>query len=325
MPIHRLDTSIPVWMRHVVPANPDVMTNNSHRTEIIRPTVVLGGTGTTGRRVTAQLLAAGVPTRSVGRSTPITFDWADSATWRAAVTGARAAYVAYSPDIAAPGAAEVIDEFLDTLRASGIEHVTLLSGRGEPAARAAEILVEDSGLSWAVVRSAWFAQNFSEGYLQPAVMGGILAIPAGMVTEPFLDVNDLAAVAVATLTDTRHGGRVHELTGPELLTFDDVAAALSSAAARPVVFADVTRSDFIQRALDDGIPEDVVFVLDHLFSEILDGRNSSVTNDVERVLERPATSFATFAAEAARAGSWSDAGALLQGPGTPVETTGSSL
>ncbi|WP_109211784.1 MULTISPECIES: NmrA family transcriptional regulator [Microbacterium] len=285
--------------------------------DLTRRTVVLGGTGTTGRRVAARLSAAGVPTRAVGRSTPIPFDWTDASIWRPAVDEARAAYVAYSPDVAAPGATEVIAELLETLHGAGVEHVTLLSGRGEPAARAAELLVENSGLSWAVVRSAWFAQNFSEGYLRPAVMGGVLAIPAGGVTEPFLDVDDLAAVAAATLTDARHAGRVHELTGPELLTFDDIAATLSRAAARPVVFADVTRADFIDGAIADGIPEDVVVVLDHLFSEILDGRNSSLTDDVERALGRPATPFASFAEAAARAGSWSDAGGASPS-GAPV-------
>lgn len=283
------------------------MTNTTHTPSLASPpVVVVGGTGTTGRRITARLVATGTPVRAVGRSTIVPFDWADPSTWERAVEGARVAYAAFSPDLAAPGAPDTIAAFLDVLRSADVEHLTLLSGRGEPTARDAEIVLEDSGLSWAVVRSAWFAQNFSEGYLRPAVMGGVLALPGGAVTEPFVDVDDLAAVAVATLRDPRLAGRVHELTGPELLTFDEVAATLGRAAGRPVVYADVTRTDFVDGALRDGVPAEVVTVLDHLFSEILDGRNSSLTDDVERALGRPATPFAAFAAAAARAGAWTE-------------------
>src|SRR5262245_56258650 len=132
------------------------MTNTS-------PVLVIGSTGKTGRRVAARLDTLGVEVRHGSRSTTPPFDWSDPLTWRPALAGVRAAYVAYPPDLAAPGSADAVTELTRIARAAGVQRLVLLSGRGEQEALAAERIVQASGLEWAVVRASWFMQNFSEG------------------------------------------------------------------------------------------------------------------------------------------------------------------
>ena len=142
--------------------------------------------------------------------------------------------MSYYPDLAVPGAADTVGEFARLAVQSGVRRLVLLSGRGEEEAQHAEQLVQDAGAEWTVVRCSWFSQNFSEDYLLEPVLGGEVALPVGDVPEPFVDVDDVADVAVAALTEDGHAGRVYELTGPRLLTFADAVAEIARAAGRPV-------------------------------------------------------------------------------------------
>jgi uncharacterized protein YbjT (DUF2867 family) len=78
-----------------------------------------------------------------------------------------------------------------------VRRLVLPSGRGEEEAQAAEQVVMSGSIEWTVVRCSWFNQNFSEGYLLDPVLGGEVVLPAGDVPEPFVDVDDIADVAVA--------------------------------------------------------------------------------------------------------------------------------
>lgn len=84
-----------------------------------------------------------------------------------------------------------------------MKHIVLLSGRGEEGAQRAEQVLKDSGISWNIVRCSWFSQNFSESFMLDGVMAGELVLPAADTLEPFVDADDIADVAVATLTDPR--------------------------------------------------------------------------------------------------------------------------
>ena len=274
-------------------------------TSDIQSAVVIGGTGKTGARVAQRLTAVGIRTRIASRTSGTRFDWNDQMTWQPAVSGVDVAYVTYAPDLAVPESSTHIEEFAELAYREGVRRMVLLSGRGEPAAQKAEQVLADSGLEWAVVRASWFAQNFSEGYLLDPIREGHLALPVGEVGEPFIDVDDLADVAVAALTRTDLLGRVLEVTGPELLTFAEAVEAISAASGRAVSFERIGLQQFSDGMAEVGVPSDVVELLTYLFAEVLDGRNQSVTGVVEEVLERPARDFTTFAAEAARTGVWS--------------------
>ena len=143
------------------------------------PILVIGATGKTGSRVAARLEAAGHAVRRGARRSATPFDWEAPATWAPALSGARAAYVTYFPDLAFPGAVEKLDSLVETARDVGVGHLVLLSGRGEHHARLGEEVVRASGVDFTLVRAAWFAQNFSEGYLRDPILAGVLPMPGG--------------------------------------------------------------------------------------------------------------------------------------------------
>ena len=269
--------------------------------------LVLGGTGKTGRRIAEQLAARGLPVRIGSRASDTPFDWNDPTGWPAVLEGVSVAYINYAPDLAVPGAKESIEMFVGVARESGVKRLVLLSGRGEAEAQACERMVQASGLEWTIVRASWFNQNFTEGAFGEMVQAGAITLPVGQVAEPFIDVRDIADIAVAALTEAGHAGEVYEVTGPRLMTFDNVAEELSNATGRPIRLIEIPHDAFIEGLKQAGTPEDVAWLLDYLFSEVLDGRNASICDGVERALGRKPRDFADFAREAADTGVWEKA------------------
>ncbi|MEG3614995.1 NAD(P)H-binding protein [Isoptericola haloaureus] len=262
---------------------------------------VLGGTGKTGRRVTQRLHDLGVPVRAVSRSTTPRFEWEDESTWGPVLEGAAAVYVAYAPDLAVPGAPEVVTRLAARARDAGVRRLVMLTGRGEEEAQRAERLVAEVFPGRTVVRAAFFAQNFSESFLLDPVRAGSLALPVDDVGEPFVDLEDVADVAVAALTDERHAGETYELTGPRLLTFADVVDEISAASGREVAFVPIGMEDFTAGLAAVGVPDVEVDLLRYLFTEVLDGRGAFVTDGVQRVLGRPARDVHEYAQREAAA------------------------
>jgi uncharacterized protein YbjT (DUF2867 family) len=278
------------------------MTTNPRST-----TLVTGATGKTGRRVVARLTAAGHDVRPGSRAAAVPFDWHDRSTWASAVDGVGAAYLAYAPELAFAGAAETIGDFATFAVDHGVGRLVLLSGRGEARARLAESLVQRSGAEWTIVRAAVFAQNFSEGAFAEQVQDGAVTLHVADVAEPFVDVDDIAEIAAAALTDGRHGGQLYEVTGPRLLTFGAALATIGAAIGRPVGYVRIGADELRTGLVAAGLPDDDAAQLVALFGQILDGRNSSVTDGVRRALGRPATDFADVVARAAAAGAWRNA------------------
>lgn len=266
--------------------------------------LVLGATGKTGRRVVSGLEARGLPVRKGSRSSCPSFDWHNEANWDDCLAGVKSVYVNYAPDLAIPGATDSIQAFVDRAKRHGVERLVLLSGRGEEEAQACERIVQDSGVDWTIVRASWFNQNFSEGAFVEMVQAGQITLPAVDTPEPFVDVDDIADVAVAALTEPRHAGETYEVTGPRLLSLADVAAEISGATGRKIAYVPVPHDSFIAGIVDSGAPEDVVWILDYLFSTVLDGRNACVTDGVQRALGRPPKDFADFARNIAATGAW---------------------
>jgi uncharacterized protein YbjT (DUF2867 family) len=268
------------------------------------PTLVLGGTGKTGRRVVERLTRQHHPVRVGSRSAGLPFDWDDPATWEPALQGVGAVYVSYFPDLAVPGAPDAIGSFADVALKADVRRLVLLSGRGEEEAQASEKRLIDSGADWTVLRASWFNQNFDEGYLLDPIVAGELALPAGDVGEPFTDADDIADVATAVLTQDGHVGEVYELTGPRLLTFAETVDVIAEATGRDLAYVRIGVDDFAAGLTAEGVPGDVVELLVYLFATVLDGRNASVRDGVERVLGRPARDFADYARDVAASGVW---------------------
>jgi uncharacterized protein YbjT (DUF2867 family) len=269
----------------------------------LRTTLVIGATGKTGRRVVDRLKALGWPVRAASRSGETRFDWDDHATWAPALAGTDAAYITFFPDLAIPGAADTVGAFADLAVAQGVRRLVLLSGRGEEGARNAELRVERSGADWTLVRCAFFNQNFSETFVEP-VRHGVLAMPGGETAEPFLDAEDIADVVLAALTDDRHIGQLYELTGPRLLTLSEAAGELSTAIGREVRYIPVSTEEYAIELVRDGVPDEVARPLAELIAEVLDGRNSYVTDGVQRALGRPPRDFTDYTRDTEANGAW---------------------
>lgn len=267
-------------------------------------TLVLGGTGKTGRRVAARLERRGVPTRVASRTVDPSFDWGDRRTWDAVLDGVAAAYLSYAPDLAIPGATEAIRDFVEKAVAHGVQRLVLLSGRGEEEAQRCERIVQDAGVEWTVVRASWFNQNFSEGEFLGMVLAGEITLPAGDVGEPFVDVNDIADVAAAALTEDGHAGQIYEVTGPRLLTFGQVAEEISRASGCQIRYVQIPHVAFSAGIAESGAPDEIAWLLDYLLSTVLDGRNAHVCDGVQRALGRPPSDFADYARRVAVSGVW---------------------
>jgi uncharacterized protein YbjT (DUF2867 family) len=266
--------------------------------------LVTGATGKTGRRIAERLQAAGIPVRAGSRGAHPPFDWQDRSTWDGALRGVGAAYLTYFPDLAVPGAAETVGEFAKRAVELGVRRLVLLSGRGEVAAQYAEQLVQASGADCTVIRSAWFMQNLSEGHLLEPVLSGVITLPAGDVAEPFVDVDDIADIAIAAFSDDRHIGEVYEVTGPRLLTFADAAAEIGAVIGRDVEYRDASGPEGRDQLIELGLPPEMADDLLALFAEILDGHNAYVTDGVRKALDREPRDFTDFVHAAAASGVW---------------------
>ena len=266
--------------------------------------LVLGASGKTGRRIADRLEAAGANIRRGSRSASPAFDWDDPGTWPAVLQGVTSVYVSFAPDLTMPGAPEAIAAFTAQARQAGVRRVVLLSGRGEAEAQRAEQGVTEAGLEWTVIRSSFFAQNFSEGAFYDAVMSGEVVLPVADVREPFIDVEDIADIAVAALTEDGHHGQVYEVTGPRLLTFTEAVSAIAESSGRQVTYTSVPVEAFTAFLADAGEAPEVIELLAYLFTEVLDGRNAYVADGVERAIGRPPRDFADYARNAAENGAW---------------------
>ena len=281
------------------------------------PILVLAANGKTGRRVADRLEAlghrvrrgsrsGGAPPSSAGSTYAgsTRFDWDDVESWAPALEGVAAVYVVYSPDLAVPAAPDAITAFTELAREKGVRRLVLLSGRGEEEAQRCERIVQASGLETTVVRASWFNQNFDEGAFHELVLGGQVALPAGDVPEPFLDIDDLADVAVAALTQDGHDGEVYEVTGPRAMTFAAAVAEIAAAAGRPIDFVSIPREAFVAGLTEAGLAPGQVELLDYLFATVLDGRNAATADGVQRALGREPRDFRDYARDAAARGVW---------------------
>lgn len=258
------------------------------------PFLVIGGSGKTGRRVIERLQARGHEVRGVSRSSRPSFDWNDDANWNEVLAGVKALYVTYHPDLSVPGASDHIRALLAVAKTQGVERIVLLSGRGEEEAQLCERLALDSSIPATIVRCGWFNQNFSESFFRDLLMSGTLAVPNAHVGEGYIDADDIADVATAALTEDGHAGQIYQLTGPELLTFRDIAAIFRQVTGREINVVDVSREAFVEGLEAAQLPQGMVTLVDYLFNEVLDGRNASLGDGVQRALGRPPRDFRSF-------------------------------
>lgn len=269
--------------------------------------LVTGGTGKTGRRVVVRLKERGVPVRIGSRAGEPSFDWENPGTWTRALDGINAVYITFQPDLAVPGARKAIESFTSQAIQSGIQKIVLLAGRGEKEAERCEQVVMNSGVDWTIVRASWFNQNFSENFFLDSILTGHLALPKEDALVPYVDADDIADVVVESLLDDKHVGQTYELTGPRKLTFKQVTKEISKGTGRDILFSAISMDEHSKMLRENQVPEDLIWLMNYLFKEVLVERNSSVTNDIEKILGKKAKDFAEYVQETVTTGIWNPA------------------
>ncbi|GAA2563822.1 hypothetical protein GCM10010435_39950 [Winogradskya consettensis] len=266
--------------------------------------LVLGGTGRSGSLVAKNLRDRGLAVRTAARhDADVVFDWDDPATQRAALTGvylvAPVPWVRYAAQVSA---------FLDLAEAAGVRHVTYLSTyRAEQAPatmdfRAVETeLASRTAFTHTILQPGWVMQNFADQHVP--IIDGVITVPGGTGAEAFVDAADIAAVAVETLVHPEQHARArYTLTGPEALTFAEVAAIITEVTGRPVRYQDIDRAAWIGAVVATGfVPADYGVILDWQTSTVESGNGSRPGDDIYKVTGRHPTSLAAFARRAFRA------------------------
>ena len=273
--------------------------------------LLIGGNGKTGKRV-AQLLneKENVEITIASRSGNPSFDWEKPKTWAENLKGINAIYLTFQPDLAVPSAPEIIKQFSILATKSGVGKIVLLSGRGEKEAQICEEIVKATAQKWTIVRASWFNQNFSESIFLEPILAGYVALPKAETLEPFTDADDIAEVLAEALLDEKHNGKTYELTGPQLLTFEQAVAEIARVTERNIVFQPLELDEYVNMLREYQVPEDEIWLVNYLFSEVLDGRNSSITNDIEKILGRKATTFSEYVQKTAQTKVWDEVNQL---------------
>lgn len=278
--------------------------------------LVTGATGTNGSELIRQLTAANVPVRALVRDLAkaqkiagsgvelVEGDFDRPQTLDAALAGVEKAFL-LPPFVA--DAVELQRNFIAAAQRAGVRHVVKLSVMGadidSPIVLGrwhgeAERILRNSGLQWTLLRPNGFMQNLL-AFAPGIAADGNFYQPAEQARISFVDVRDIATVAAKSLSEEGHEGKTHKLTGPAAVSFSEVAKALSQATGKTVTYVPVTPERF--RVSMAGNPSWMVDSLDELYGIYRAGYAESVTDTVERVTGRPATSIQQFAHDHAAA------------------------
>ncbi len=266
--------------------------------------LVIGGTGTTGRRIAAQLAARGVRYRAATRSpraeNHIRFDWADETTFAAALEGIESIYLVAPSGVAEP--LPVMIPFMEQAKRAGVRRFVLLSASSldadGPMMGAVHGWLRDHVPEWVVLRPTWFMQNFAEGQLLAPIRDeGAIYTATGNGRIGFIDAEDIAAVAVEALTRREFASGDIILTGPAALCYDDVATTLSDVLDYPVEHHHLSVAGLAARHMaHSGLPEAYAQTLAAMDADIAAGSEDRVTDAVAQITGRPPHALSDFVA-----------------------------
>ena len=201
---------------------------------------------------------------------------------------------------------------VEAANAAGVRHIVKQSimGAAEEAYSLAKIhrpvekAIESSGLAWTFLRPSSFMQNAVTFMGETIRAESVFYSASGQAKVSHVDVRDIAAVAVQALVEPNHEGKAYTLTGPEALTYDELATELSKVLGRPISHVSLSPSDLENGMLAEGMPEEIADRMLDLERYFREDRASRITNDIKQVTERDPRRFAQYAREAAATGVW---------------------
>lgn len=275
------------------------------------PVLVTGATGTVGRHVVAELRAADRPVRAADRDpasargllgddvAAVPFDFTDQSTWAEAFDGVSVMFLMRPPQLS-----NVKRDMVPALRAAqqaGVRQVVLLSLQGAETNRVVpharlEAWLRNSAMHWTFVRPSFFMENLS-GTHAPDIRDDELVVPAGAGATSFVAAADVAAVATAALLHPQqHRDRAWTPTGPEALTYAQVAAVLSDVVGRPIAYGRPGVLRYARHARSElAMPWGMVAVTTAIYTVARLGRAAGTTDDVRAVTGRAPLPFPQWA------------------------------
>jgi len=270
--------------------------------------LVVGATGTVGRRLVRRLVNRGSSVRAATRSPAsydgparaegVRFDYLEPETWTKALRGARRAFVLVPPDMAAY---DQLVPFLDTAVDAELDHIVLMTAMGVdeapddmPLRRAERDLLEGPA-STTILRPNWFMQNFTTVWRDMIEADGVMRLPAGDAATSFVDAEDIAAVAERALIEDGHAGAAYTLTGPEALTYNEAASILTDGWSREVRYEPIGDEEAHALLTGAGLDTNYAEMLIGLFQDVRAGHAEPVTTGVQTVTGRPPRSLDAFA------------------------------
>lgn len=205
-----------------------------------------------------------------------------------------------------PEAAAKLNPVIDQVKAAGGRHIVLTSALGVDQNDAAPLRIVEkhlmaSGLEYTILRPNFFMENFSTGFLSSMIAQGEICLAAGDAGTSFISVEDIAAVASVAF-EKEHFGADYNLTGPGALDYTQVAKIISEVSSRKIQYHSLSEEAMLKGARDQGLPEGAVQYMGILYTVVRNGWMAAVTDDVEKVIDRPPVSFSDFAK--AHATSW---------------------
>ena len=268
--------------------------------------LVTGASGTVGREVAARL-DGHAPVRlglrdpaQAGVAGGVRLDFLDPSSFEAALRGVDRVFLLRPPQLAR--ARRDFGSFIAAMERAGVRHVVFLSVRGAGSNpllphRQIERLLERSALAWTHLRPNDFMQNFATVHRADIRDRGEVWAPAGHGRSSFVDVRDVADAAVRALTGTGCDRQAYTLTGPEALTLDEVAAALSAVLGRRIAYRNPGVFAFLRHVRAAGRPLALGLVMTGVYTAARLGLAAGVAPDLERLIGRAATPFRSFAAD----------------------------
>jgi uncharacterized protein YbjT (DUF2867 family) len=276
--------------------------------------LIVGATGLVGSAAVRQLTTRGVPVRALIRSAEkastlagpgvetVIGDLEQPASLDAALDGVTRALL-ISP--LHPRQVEWQGNVVEAARRAGAVHIVKLSGLGtapDSPLRSGrwhaqtERHIADAGLTWTYLHPPFFMQNLLRSAATIAAQGVLVAsMQTGKIA--MVDARDVAAVAVAALTSDGHVGKTYTITGPEALSFQEIAQKLAAATGRPVTYRDVPLATVRQEMVAAGLPVWLVEVRMEFATALRGSYAAAVTDTVQVVTGQPARTFDAFARE----------------------------
>ncbi|MDV3249844.1 NmrA family NAD(P)-binding protein [Devosia sp. BK] len=255
--------------------------------------LITGATGTTGSALTRHLNTAEADfvraTRKPDGPHDRQFDWRDGQSYDLALDGVSKIYLVAPTDTSEPLA--VMLPFLEQAIEGGVEKFVLLSAsslpRGGPMTGAVHEWLAEQDVNWSVLRPTWFMQNFVTQHLSSIHEDNAIYSATGQGRVPFIDASDIAAVAARVLLDSSLVQNADiVLTGPQSLTYADVAAVLSKISGRTIRHINLTPEQLAARHRANGLPDDYATTLALMDAAIAEGSEDRVSAGVADITGR---------------------------------------